>query len=115
MTLSPRAKRVITHHLSSLSLRLLDRFDIELDLDILADQEAAGLERCIPGQVEVLAVDLGPGGPGSDLGAEWGLATALIFGFQRDRASDAADRQIAVNSVCVTAFEVQKYTCQHKA
>ena len=61
------------------SLGLPDRFDIELDLDVVADQKAAGFERRIPGQVEVLAVDLRLRGPGRDLGAEWGLAAALVF------------------------------------
>src|SRR5262245_17486665 len=34
-----------------------DRGDVELELDLLGDEDAAGLERGVPGQAPVLAVD----------------------------------------------------------
>jgi hypothetical protein len=37
--------------------RRLDRLDLQLDVDPLADQEAAGLEHLIPPQAEVLPVE----------------------------------------------------------
>ena len=38
----------------------LDRRDVELELDLLGDEDAAGLERGVEGQAPVLAVDAGP-------------------------------------------------------
>src|SRR5438034_10601257 len=35
----------------------LEHFDLERELDLFADQEAAGLECDVPGQAPVLAVD----------------------------------------------------------
>src|SRR5579863_7526435 len=39
--------------------RLPDQLDVYSDFDIVADQKAAGLERHVPLEPEVLAVDLG--------------------------------------------------------
>src|SRR5690349_11607731 len=36
-----------------------DRRDVELELDLLGDEDAAGLERGVPGEAPVLAVDAG--------------------------------------------------------
>src|SRR5690349_1060632 len=36
---------------------VLDRGDVELELDLLGDEDAAGLESGVPGQAPVLAVD----------------------------------------------------------
>ena len=38
-----------------------DGFGVDLDLHALADEESARLERLVPGDVELLAVDLGGG------------------------------------------------------
>src|SRR5260370_22658562 len=38
-----------------------DRLEVDLDLDVVAEQEATGLQRLVPGQVEVLAVHPGVG------------------------------------------------------
>src|SRR5690606_3929724 len=38
---------------------LLDRRDVELEGHLLADEDPAGLERRVPGEAPVLAVDLG--------------------------------------------------------
>ena len=47
----------------------LDQFDLDLDRDVVADQDAAGLKADVPRQAEVLAVDL-------SLGAEAGARGA---------------------------------------
>jgi hypothetical protein len=36
---------------------LVDGFDVDLDEDLLADEEAAGLERLVPRDAELVAVD----------------------------------------------------------
>jgi hypothetical protein len=41
---------------------LEDRLDLDLDADFLAHQQTAGLEDNVPGDAEVLPVDLGAGG-----------------------------------------------------
>jgi MaoC like domain len=49
-------------HVTLLSVSgLLDRFDLELEARLLAHQEAAGLDGHVPGEPEVLAIDLGGG------------------------------------------------------
>src|SRR5579864_6030753 len=40
---------------------LADQLDVDGDLDFVAHQKPAGLERHVPVKSEVLAVDLGPG------------------------------------------------------
>src|SRR4249919_2895977 len=39
------------------ALVLVDGFDVDLDEDLLADEEAAGLERLVPRDAELIAVD----------------------------------------------------------
>src|SRR5262249_46774270 len=41
--------------------RLLDELQLQGDVDLVADQNSSGLHRLIPGQPEVLAVQLGRG------------------------------------------------------
>src|SRR5215217_3428596 len=39
------------------ALRLLDRLGLDRDLDLVADRDSAGLERNVPGEREILAID----------------------------------------------------------
>ena len=55
----------------------LDRRDLQLELDLVADQHAAGLQRGVPGHAEVLAADRGPG-----LEADAGVAERVDRGAQ---------------------------------
>jgi hypothetical protein len=48
--------------LGGLPLPLLDGFDLEVELDLLADDQAAGLEDLVPVHAPLLAVDLAGGG-----------------------------------------------------
>src|SRR5437868_10460820 len=59
------------------------RFDLDVDFDLLSDEDTAGLERHIPMQAEVLAVD---GRRGAEAGA---VAAPRILG-----ASEALDLQL---------------------
>src|SRR6188768_2022994 len=46
-----------TFALGSLNARLLDGFDVDFDLDVVADHHTAGFQRLVPGQAEVFAAD----------------------------------------------------------
>src|SRR5579862_820254 len=54
----------------------LDELDVEGDGDIFADEDAAGLKRCVPVEAEILAVDLGGGGE-TDAGVAPGVLGRL--------------------------------------
>src|SRR5581483_4676619 len=84
---------------TSLASRLLlvDRLDVDLEVDFVADQEAARLERGVPVQAELLAVDLA-----ADLEARHLLAPRVLAApeqgrVEHDGARHAADRQVAVD------------------
>src|SRR5690606_39851537 len=74
---------------------LLDGLDLEAQLDVVADQEAAALERDVPGQAEVLAGDLAGGGEAGAEHAVGAVGRAVVLDGQLDRAGDAVDRQVA--------------------
>ena len=46
---------------------LLHRLELDRDLDLLADEHAARLERRVPGEAELAAVERGLGGEGDNL------------------------------------------------
>ena len=78
--------------------RLLDGLDLQADLDLVPDQDAAGLERGVPVQAEVLAVERRPGAEPGHGEAVRALVRAQVLALERDRAGDAADGQIiAIN------------------
>src|SRR5690606_1152708 len=78
-----------------------DGADVELDLDLVAHQEAAGLQRGVPGQAEVLAVDLELGLEARPVVAERVLRGAGELGLQLHALGDAVDRQVARDDVVV--------------
>src|SRR5918994_2586443 len=91
-----RAKRGVTFlALSSLSSLLRSSFDVERDLDLFADEDAAGLEGGVPVEAVVLAVEGRRRGEADDLRAEGRGATASLLGVDRDLAGDAVHRQVA--------------------
>src|SRR5438309_2004483 len=77
-------------------LGLLDRFDLELEARLLAHQDAAGLDGHVPGEPEVLAIDLGAGREAGPPVAHRIGCPAVVLDLEADSARDAVDRQITV-------------------
>src|SRR5690606_35138623 len=73
---------------------LADGLALDLDRDLLADEHAAGLQGDVPGQAEVLTVDLGLRGEAEDVGAERAAPRALELDVEVDRAGHILDRQL---------------------
>src|SRR6476659_11485172 len=72
-----------------------DRRDVELELDLLGDEHAAGLEGGVVGQAPVLAVD---GGAALEADAQVAERVACGAGgleVDRDGVGDALDGQVA--------------------
>src|SRR3954454_23399142 len=72
-----------------------DGGDVELELDLVRHQEATGLERGVPGQAPLLAVE-----GGAALEAEAGVAERVLgragqLEVDRDRLGDVLDGQVA--------------------
>src|SRR5688500_100012 len=67
----------------------------DLDLDLLADEHAAGLERLVPRDAELFAVDLGGRAEPDDLLAPRALRVPLELDVELDLAGDVANRQVA--------------------
>src|SRR5919204_3268758 len=82
---------------------LLHRLDLEDQLHLVAPQQAAGLERLVPGEAEVLPVDGGAGGEACTLAAPGIPSAAFVGRLQRHRTGDAMDRQVAGDEVAVSA------------
>src|SRR5215468_6603168 len=75
--------------------RGVDGLDVELDVDAVADQHAAGLEQLVPRQAEVLAVDRCLRDEPDPLVAPRIDAAAGRLGVERDLAGRVADRELA--------------------
>src|SRR6476469_7338696 len=86
----PRPDRVKQEDSGALAGR-----DVELQLDLLGDQHAAGLERGVPGQVPVLAVDRGRTLEADAQVAEGVTRRAGGLELEGDRLRDALDGQVA--------------------
>src|SRR5947208_9561074 len=93
---------VVLDRAGALEVLEQDRFDVERELDLVADDHAAAGEFVLPGDTEVVAVD-----PGGRLEADPAhfplvlladppgrLPLAQILDVERDRSRDAADRQL---------------------
>src|SRR3954464_5725996 len=79
----------------------LDRGEVEEDLDLLADEHAAGLEGLVPVEAELGALDLA-----DDLEADAGVAPRVLVDALRDALEDdlaggAADGQVTGDPVGV--------------
>src|SRR5438105_2774745 len=80
-----------------LAVVLSNELDVDLDLHALADEEATRLEHLIPGDVEVLAVDLRrreEAGPHVAPRVDGGAAELHI---QRHRLGDVPHRQLTID------------------
>src|SRR6266567_8031905 len=82
------------------SLGLASRLDLQLDRDLLSDEHTAGLERLVPGDAPVLAVDLGLGRESRFLVPERVGHEPEVAHPERHRASHATDREVAVQAEC---------------
>src|SRR4051794_21743242 len=74
---------------------VLDRGDLELEDDLVADQDAAGLERGVPGDAVVLAADGDRAVEADALVAERVLRGALERERDGDRLRHVLDGQVA--------------------
>src|SRR6185437_2481437 len=80
----------------------LKQLDFQADLDLVPDQHAASLERLVPAQAEILAVDLAGG-----LEAAAGAAPGIFgdgggcFDRERDWLGHAMDGEIAGHAVAI--------------
>src|SRR5688572_9113998 len=69
--------------------------DLEAELDLVADEHTAALERLVPVQPEVLAVELSLRPEPGDLDARRVDAAPLVLRRERDRTGDVLDRDLA--------------------
>src|SRR5579863_9021836 len=78
----------------------LEKLRFEGEVDVFADQEAAGFEGRVPGKAEVLAIDFGRGGD-ADAGVAPGVFAGSGGAFYRksDRLGDAVDSEVAGNGI----------------
>src|SRR5439155_18982018 len=72
------------------------RLDLDLEVDLLAYQEAARLDRHVPGHPPVLAVDRRPRGSGEHRLALHVRSPPQELPREGDRLRDALDREVAV-------------------
>src|SRR6476660_10651207 len=76
----------------------LDGFQVERDLHLVADDDAAGLERGVPRETPVFPVDAGGGSSTDACEAPWILHfRSRAIHLQHDCAGHAAYRQIALD------------------
>src|SRR5215216_1765973 len=81
--------------------RRLHGLHFELDLDALAHQHTAGLERLVPREPEVLALDGRLGDEPDALVAPRILGLAAVFDVERDLPRHVADGELAADAVAV--------------
>src|SRR6476646_3856208 len=87
-------------------LALAARLDVDLDLELVAEGEAAGVERHVEGDAPVLAVEAAGRLEADDLGALHVLAPAGHLDVERDRVADAAHGQVAGHLRPIGALEL---------
>src|SRR5437899_3646760 len=82
--------------------RLLeDRLDLQVDIDLVADEKATALQRTVPLEAEVLPVQGGPRAHARPSVAEWIDAIAGGAGMERHWPVDAAHREHADDGIVV--------------
>jgi hypothetical protein len=75
--------------------RRADGGDVEVEGDLVADHDAAGVQGGVPGDAPVLAVDLGLALEPDPVVAERVGGRAGVLEVERDRLGDAPDGQVA--------------------
>src|SRR5450756_1329156 len=85
------------------SVRLKHRLDLDAHLELLANQPATGLERLVPGEAPLLAVDVRLGGEEGALTAERVAHLPVVLGLHRDGLGYSTDGEIAVDLPVVVA------------
>ena len=80
--------------------------DVDLELHLLADGDAARLEHGVEVHAEVLAIDACPSAEARDGLAVGVLRRAEELHVERDRLRDAADRQVPVDDVLALALRL---------
>src|SRR5579862_9666879 len=83
--------------------RLGDRLDVDLDVDVLADEHAPRLERLVPLQPVLPAVDASLRGERDALIAPRVLAAAELLDIELHGLCHPADRQVARDHVPLVA------------
>src|SRR5437763_2019573 len=89
-----------------------DCLDRELDPGRLADEESAGFESDVPGEPEVLAVDVGDGAEADALVAHRGGAATVEVDLQGDGPGGAAHGQVALELPGVVAPRPHRGRCE---
>ena len=83
----------------------LDEFRFDGDVHRIADQDSPGFERGVPGETEVLAVDLGRGlQANADISPRVLLRRRGAFNGEDDRPGDAVDGEVA--GYCIFIFSL---------
>src|SRR5947209_10746422 len=84
-------------------LALLDGLNLEVELQDVTYHPAAGFEGGIPGETEVLSIQLAFGRQPNDLLAVWSRVVAIQRAVQIDFTGNAVNRQVAVHLELVIA------------
>src|SRR5437868_3737240 len=79
----------------------LDGFDVNLDLQVVADEHATGLESYVPGEAPILAVDGRLGAEGLALATPRVLAATFEGGVEDYFLGRAADSEVAIDLIFV--------------
>lgn len=85
----------------SLHIRCSDCLDVDIDIDTVADEHAAGLERLVPFQAEVFPVDSLSRDESDVLTAQQIRGSAAVLDFERHLARRVADEDWAAPSTPV--------------
>src|SRR6266545_5663390 len=96
------------------SLRVPGTYDLDLDLepDPFANQQAAGLENLVPGDVPILALDLGRGREASPLAGHGVVPPTEELHIERHGPGDVPDREVAHELEGGTAYRSQLGTLE---
>src|SRR5437660_4464483 len=86
---------LLSHQKTYNNLCLIERFQVDLNIDIFADQHAATLKRCVPVEAPFFAVQLCFGAQTRNLHTPGIFPLTVVFCIESHRLRYAAHRQIA--------------------
>src|SRR5439155_11700493 len=95
-----------------MSLAGRDGLDSQFDTGRLADEESAGFQSDVPGEAEVLAVDLGGGAEADALVAHGGGAATVEVDLQGDGPGRAVHGQVTRQFPGVVAQWLHRCRCE---